>query len=138
MNKQEIEKYLEEHEKFEMPDFQEQFSLTYAEVDKIFGELQKKCAIKFCGGFSYETVRESESGKHPKAVFIPKNEQEAFFIKALWECVKNRVAGTSFVQHRLSCSYLKAAHAIEWMEENDFISPYPERTVRMGVEEYNE
>ncbi len=135
MDMEEIKKYIVEHRKFEMPDFQEQFVLSYSEANKTLEGLEKSGIVRFCEGFTYETVSDSVE-KKSEAVYTPKDEQEAFFLKALWECVKSGYASTSLIQRRLSCGYARAARAIDWMEENDYISSSPNHKVKMSVEEY--
>lgn len=135
MDIEDMKKYVEEHRRFEMPDFQEHFSVSYSKTDKTLEFLQKGGIIKFCGGFMYEAANDAGEEK-TESVYVPKDEQEAFFIKALWECVKRGDVSTSLIQRRLSCGYARAAHAIDWMEENDFVDLYPNRKVKMSVEEY--
>lgn len=135
MNIEDMKKYVEENSKFEMPDFQEQFALSYTDANKALEALEKSGAIRFSEGFTYEAVHGS-GDKKAEPTYIPKDEQEAFFIRALWECVKSGDASTSIIQRRLSCGYARAARALEWMEENDFIGSYPNRNVKMSVEEY--
>ena len=135
MNMDDMKKYVEEHSRFEMPEFQEQFSLSYTEANKVLEGFVKGGIIKFCEGFTYEVVQVAGEVK-TEPVYIPKDDQEAFLIRALWECVKSGDASTSLIQRRLSCGYATAAHALEWMQENDFVSSYPNRKVKMSVEEY--
>lgn len=135
MNMDDMKKYVEEHSRFEMPDFQEQFSLSYTEANKALEGLEKRGVIKFCDGFTYEVMHAVGEAK-TETVYVPKDAQEIFLIRALWECVKSSDASTSLIQRRLSCSHAMAAHAIEWMEENGFVGSYPDRKVKISVEEY--
>lgn len=135
MNMDDIKNYVEEHRRFEMPNFQEKFSLSYTEANKALEGLVKGGVIKFCDGFTYEVVQVAGEVK-TEPVYIPKDDQEAFLIRALWECVKSGNASTSLIQRRLSCGYAMAARAIDWMEENDFVGSHPNRKVKMSVEEY--
>ncbi|MCM1533660.1 MAG: hypothetical protein NC099_03295 [Corallococcus sp.] len=136
MEIKDIEKYVNECRRFEMPELQEQFSLSYEETNKVIDELQKSGVIKFRGGFSYEAIRWDKRKNFANTVCKPQNEQEEFFVQALWECVKNGESSVSLVQRRLVCGYNRAASAIEWMEKNNYINPYPDRKVKMSVEEY--
>lgn len=135
MNMKDIEKYTEEHSKFEMFDFQERFSLSYAETNKTLEGLRKNGMIKYCDGFIYEVVNDAKQRK-TEPIYTPKNEHEAFFIKVLWECIRSRDVSNTIIQSRLSCGYDMANRAIEWMEKNGYIELYPNRKVKMSVEEY--
>ena len=82
-----------------------------------------------------EAVPDTSKGK-TEPVRVPKDAQEVFLFRALWECVKSGTASSSLIQRRLSCSYAIAAHALEWMEENGFIGSHPNREVKMSVDDY--
>lgn len=135
MDKQDIEKFIEEHRKFEMFDFQERFSLSYAETNKILEGLQESGVINYCEGYTYVVDHDSKKSKTER-IYKPKNEQEDFLLKALWECINKDIVSTSLIQRRLSCSYAMADRAINWMEENGYIGSYPNRKVKMSAEKY--
>lgn len=135
MDKQDIEKFIKEHRKFEMFDFQERFSLSYAETNKILEGLQENGVIKYCEGYIYVVVHDTKKSKTER-IYKPKNEQEDFLLKALWECINKDIVSTSLIQRRLSCSYAMADRAIDWMEENGYIGSYPNRKVKMSAEKY--
>lgn len=122
MDIQAIENYIYEKKQIEMPDLQEQFSLTYSDTVKVLSELEKGGKIKYCEGFAYEWKAHKEGTPIASEVYTPKDEQEAFYIKALWECIKSDSASTANIQRKLSAGYAMAARAIDWMEEHEFIS----------------
>ena len=109
--------------RIEMPDLQEQFALTYSDTVKVLSELEKRGKIKYCDGLIYEWKTQEGEAQICSEPYAPKNEQEATFIKALWECLKSGCATTSTIQRKCSVGYAMAAKAIDWMEENGFISP---------------
>ena len=123
MDIQAIENYIYEKKQIEMPDLQEQFSLTYSDTVKVLFELGKSGKIKYRDGFTYDWEAQKEKASIASEVYTPKDEQEAFYIKALWECIKSGSASTAIIQRKLSAGYAQAARAIDWMEENGFISP---------------
>lgn len=123
MDIQAVENYICEKKRIEMPDIQEQFALTYSNTVKVLSELEKKGKIKYCDGLIYEWKTQEGEAQTISEIYIPKNEQEAKFIKALLECIKSGCANTSIIQRKCSVGYATAARAIDWMEENGFISP---------------
>lgn len=120
---QAVENYISENKRIEMPDLQEQFALTYSDTVKVLSELEKRGKIKYCDGLIYECKTQEGEAQICSEPYAPKNEQEATFIKALWECLKSGCATTSTIQRKCSVGYAMAAKAIDWMEENGFISP---------------
>ncbi len=123
MDMQAVENYISENKRIEMPDLQEQFALTYSDTVKVLSELEKREKIKYCDGLIYEWNMQEGKAQTCSEPYAPKNEQEATFIKALWECLKSGSASTSTIQRKCSVGYAMAARAIDWMEENGFISP---------------
>ena len=123
MDMQAVENYISENKRIEMPDLQEQFALTYSDTVKVLSELEKRGKIKYCDGLIYEWKTQEGEAQICSEPYAPKNEQEATFIKALWECLKSGCATTSTIQRKCSVGYAMAAKAIDWMEENRFISP---------------
>ena len=70
MDKQAVEKYIGEAKRIEVPYLQEKFALTYSETSKLLSELEKKGAIRFLGGFVYETALqapEPQTAEPPKS-----------------------------------------------------------------------
>ena len=122
MDMQAVENYISENKRIEMPDIQEQFALTYSNTVKVLSELEKKGKIKYCDGLIYEWKTQEGEAQTISEIYIPKNEQEAKFIKALLECIKSGCANTSIIQRKCSVGYATAVRAIDWMEENGFIS----------------
>ncbi len=123
MNIQEIENFIKKFIRIEMPDIQERFGLKYSETVKALSQLEKKGIVKYCDGFTYELNTQGAESQATATIYTPKNEQEAAFIKALWECVKSGSASTSHIQRKCSTGFAMAARAIDWMEVNGFISP---------------
>ena len=120
---QAVENYISENKRIEMPELQERFVLTYSDTVKVLSELEKRGKIKYCDGLIYELNMQEGKAQTCLEPYAPKNEQEATFIKALWECLKSGCATTSTIQRKCSVGYAMAAKAIDWMEENGFISP---------------
>ena len=123
MDMQAVENYISENKRIEMPELQERFALTYSDTVKVLSELEKREKIKYCDGLIYEWNMQEGKAQTCSEPYAPKNEQEATFIKALWECLKSGSASTSTIQRKCSVGYAMAARAIDWMEENGFISP---------------
>lgn len=123
MDIQAVENYICEKKRIEMPELQERFALTYSDTVKVLSELEKRGKIKYCDGLIYEWKTQEGEAQICSEPYVPKNEQEATFIKALWECLKSGCATTSTIQRKCSVGYAMAAKAIDWMEENGFISP---------------
>ena len=123
MDMQAVENYISENKRIEMPELQERFALTYSDTVKVLSELEKRGKIKYCDGLIYEWNMQEGKAQTCSEPYAPKNEQEATFIKALWECLKSGSASTSTIQRKCSVGYAMAARAIDWMEENGFISP---------------
>lgn len=75
MDTRAIENFICEKNRIEMPDFQEQFALSYSDTVKILSELEKKGSIKYCGGFTYEWNMQSSSAQKP-VDFIESSEDD--------------------------------------------------------------
>lgn len=118
----EICKYIIENSQVEAPALQKQFSISYSECNVILEKLTKEGVLEFVSGITYK-VNQKKSDSPNVEVYVPKNEQEATFIKALWECIKSGSASTSNIQRKCSTGYATAARAINWMEDNGFVSP---------------
>lgn len=122
MDKSAIVNYIKEAGRVEMPDVQQRFGLKYSEIANVLSEFEQSGVIRYCDGFTYELSTRNMEEQRPVSVYKPQNEQEAFSIKALWECVKSGSASTYLIQRKLSVGYVMAARALDWMEENEFIS----------------
>lgn len=55
-----MEKYIKERGKFDMPEFQVQFSLTYSEAADALNMFEKKGVVKFCEGLTYEVITRND------------------------------------------------------------------------------
>lgn len=136
--KEKICKFISEQCEISAPMLQKKFSLSYAECKSILDELIGKRMIEYVSGVTY-IVHTVESTSNKRETYKPQNEQEAFFIKALWACVEHNGASTSLIQRRFSVGYARAARAIDWMEGHNFISAVSgnsERTVLIDREEF--
>lgn len=58
--------------------------------------------------------------------------------KALWECIKSGTVSLSFIQRRCHVNHNTAADILEWMEGNEYITTFPNRKVKLTVEEFSE
>lgn len=68
---------------------------------------------------------------------IDNNDMEQYK-KALWECVKSGIVSPSFIQLRCHVDYNTAMDIMEWMEENKYITAFPDREVKLTVEQFSE
>lgn len=119
----EIRKYILQKSQIEAPSLQKRFSISYSECNTILEKLTKEGVLEFVSGITYKVNRKKSDSPNID-VYVPKNEQEAMFIKALWACIKNGSASASYIQRRCATGYVMASKAIDWMERNKFISPF--------------
>lgn len=119
----EIRKYILQKSQIEAPSLQKRFSISYSECNAILEKLTKEGVLEFVSGITYKLNRKKSDSPNID-VYVPKNEQEAMFIKALWACIKNGSASTWYIQRRCAMGYAMASRAIDWMEKNKFISPF--------------
>ncbi len=127
-----IRKYVLSKSDIEAPEIQDKFSVSYSATRKIIYELINKGVLKFDSGVVYKVVRKAI----PVPEYTARNEEENIFIKALWQCVKLNSASLLLVQRCCSCSYNLAARALDWMEKKGYIGEYPERRMKISVDEY--
>lgn len=93
------------------------FAIPYAEKDT------RRC--KNCGGELKElTVDMKEDGESGKPPFRP------VFVDILRVVLQKNSASISLIQRCCAVGYIRAGEAIDWMEENGYISPYEEETPR--------
>ncbi len=123
MEMQNIINYIKEQGgRVEMPLLQERFQLKYSETVRILSDLLQNRIVKYCDGFTYELNEQDLKSQESYASFSPSKEQQPMFIKALWECIKIGSAAPSLIQRKCSVGYVMAQKALDWMEENGFIS----------------
>lgn len=132
MEKEDVINYIRMHTEVEVPSLQKRFSLSYAESKEIVDELTADGTIEFMSGVSYKVNSDS---REPQT-YIPKNSTEEMYIKALWECVKSGSVSISNIQRNCSIGFATAMHAVDWMENNGFITPLPLRSVAMSKEDF--
>ena len=118
MDKRAITKYIKERGKIDMPDLQERFGLDYSDAIKILSELENGGEIKYCDGYTYEYIPETDR----KSKHVPKDKIKAMYIKALWECIKAKRASPITVIRSCACGYNVSVQAIEWMEKEGYVS----------------
>lgn len=133
MYKDTIKEYILSKSEFQVPEVQKRYSLSYPEIKQILDELLEKQKIVFSAGMTYKVIKKTSS---VRLVHKPKNKQEEINIKALWEFIKCQKASTAVIQRKFSVGYSIAARAIDWMEENKYISPFPEREVMLSRDEF--
>ena len=69
MNKKMAIEYLSAREECSIPDFQKRFSLNYAEVRKLFRDLEKSDLIKYAGGLKFVCGGAAEPPKSESFIF---------------------------------------------------------------------
>ena len=135
MDRQQIERFIRESERFEMPDVQGRFSLSYSELNTLLEELQQDGTIEYSGGFSYRVIPGAKK-KRATPVYQPKEWTEIFYIRALWYCIRSGAASAEQLRRRFSCDFATAASAISWMQSHKYIGPSPSRTIRITQEDF--
>lgn len=71
-----IETYICEKKRIEMPDLQEQFSLSYTDTVKALSELEKRGKIKYCDGLTYELSEQSRDDQESVDLTEPDEDDE--------------------------------------------------------------
>lgn len=132
MEKEDVINYIRMQTEVEAPSLQKRFSLSYAESKEIIDKLTADGTIEFKSGVTYKVNSES---REPQ-IYIPKNSTEELYIKALWECVKSGSVSISTIQRNCSIGFATAMRAVDWMENNGFITPLPLRSVALSKEEF--
>ena len=130
MIKDEIKKYIISQTEFQVPFVQNMFSVSYPEMKEVLDELIKERKIEFVSGMTYKVIYQSAQ------LYKPADDMEALYIKILWSCIKGGSAYTFTVQRRFNIGYAAAARAIDWLEDNGYVSPYPERSVLITEEDF--
>lgn len=119
MNKRAITKYIKERGKIDMPDLQERFGLDYSDAIKILSDLENGGEIKYCDGYTYEYIPETD---RKSKSYVPKDKVEAMYVRALWECIKANRASPVTIIRSCAYGYNVSIQAIEWMEEEGYVS----------------
>lgn len=130
-----IMEFVLSRQEIEGPALQQQFSLTYGQVRQVIEELTRVGTLEYISGVSYKVVKQ-EKNTDPVQVYVPKNEDEKRFIEILGVCIKHGQASPSFIQRRCSVGYTLATRAVFWMEENGFVTAFPDRKLTLTAEEY--
>ena len=132
MKKDEIKEYILSQTEFQAPAVQNMFSASYPEMKEVLDELTKDRKIEFVSGLTYKVSRSDT------VIYQPKDDREALYIRALWECIERGSVNTVTLQRRLNIGYSVAARAIDWMEDNGYVSPLPAREVLIPREGFIE
>ena len=132
MIKDEIKEYILSQTEFQAPAVQNMFSVSYREMKEVLDELTKDRKIEFVSGMTYKVINKDT------VVYKPADDREALYIRALWECLKCGRVNTVTLQRRFNIGYSVAARAIDWMEDNGYVSPFPAREVLITEEGFIE
>lgn len=131
-----IKNYLMRLDTVELQVVQQEFSLSYSQVRKIFNELLKQDAVTFVSGFTYKIHKSHitawDSERSGLDGIDPNDE---LLLKALWSCLVNDNVSVSGLQRKLSIGYTLASRLIERMDKLGLIS-YSQRKVLITAEEY--
>ncbi|MDE5593463.1 MAG: hypothetical protein K2I75_05975 [Clostridiales bacterium] len=120
---------------------QKEFSLSYAQVRRVFAELAEKGIVSYDSGFSYKVNKPHIMARHGVQTKARKLDEvdinDALLLRAIWNCVLTDNVSASGVQRSLSISYDSAYRLVEKMDELGLID-YQARKVLITAEEYIE
>lgn len=128
---------------FEAPAVQQKFSLSYTDITEVLDELIAEKKIEFDSGITFK-VKTSVAvdlvskyiEKYGDKQYLFRSEDERSGIRALWVCMHNGEASAACIQRNMPYGYFKASRALEWMEKNGFVSPYPDRRIIITKDEF--
>lgn len=139
MESEKIKEYVLGLSEIEGPALQEHFGLSYGSVRSEIDKLVADGTLEYISGVSYRVNRaDPNAPPKPKPVYVPKNATEKKFIEILGECIRFNVVGTSFIQQRCSVGFTTSTKALDWMEDNGFVTPFPSRKLKITAREYAE
>ncbi len=126
--KENVRQYVLSNTEIDLPKIQNKFALSYSEAKQMIAELVQDGTLEYVSGLAYKVI--------PSVQSEAKNKRKALYLKALWECVKSDEVSVELVSTRCNCDRAEATEAINWMEENCFITLYPKARVILTPKRY--
>ena len=134
MDVKNIEQRISELSEINAPELQNELSVSYSEIKALLDKLVEDGRIEFLSGVTYKVLPKVKSLN----TYEPKDEVEKRFIDVLWRCLDCDRISVSIVQRKTGTGYATAARAVDWMEQNGFISRFPYREIQITKKEFIE
>lgn len=118
MKKSDIEQYIKEKGKVNIPDVQHEFSIGYKEARNLFAEFERKNIIRFDGTLDYIYCVENDlRDKCDKLSALRKeiDRKPSLYKEAVKFCVFNGYISISSLQRRFQTEYVKAGDILDWL-----------------------